>query len=285
MAAGRVSADGSVSEPDVRPTPQGSQQEVLDALEEAARGLLDTGPVAAVGLGIPSRIDQIAHRVVGTVHAPLAGIDLDGYLEERLGVPVVVDNDGNVAAVAEWKLGAGRGTRDFVMLTLGTGIGGGLILDGRPYRGGHGAGAELGHMVVDVDGPPCGGSCTGRGHLEALASGSAAGRVAHELGYDSSHALVAAAQTGDQRAIDALAGIGRLLGAGLVTLVNVFVPEVIAVGGGFGRAGELLLGPAREVVAAEALDPGRDIVRIVAAELGPEAGLVGAGLVALESLA
>ena len=99
-------------------------------------GTLDRGSVSAVGIGVPSRIDQIAHRVVGTVHAPLAGIDLAGYLEERVGVPVVVDNDGNVAAVAEWKLGAGRGTRDFVVLTLGTGIGGGLVLDGHPYRGG-----------------------------------------------------------------------------------------------------------------------------------------------------
>ena len=285
MAAGLVSADGSVSHEEVRPTPRASQREFLDGLERLIRSLLEAGPVAGVGLGIPSRIDQIAHRVVGTVHAPLAGIDLAGYLEERVGVPVVVDNDGNVAAVAEWTLGAGRGTQDFVMLTLGTGIGGGLVLGGRPYRGGHGAGAELGHMVVDVDGPPCGGSCPGRGHLEALASGSAATRVARENGYDGSHALVAAAQEGDERAVELLAGIGRHLGAGMVTLVNVFVPEVIAVGGGFGRAGELLLGPARDIVAAEALDPGRDIVRVVPAELGAEAGLVGAGLVAIESVA
>jgi glucokinase len=285
IAAGLVAADGSVSDTDERPTPQRSQQEFLDALEAVVRGRLEAGPAAAVGLGVPSRIDQVAHRVVGTVHAPLAGIDLAGYIEERSGLPTFVDNDGNVAAVAEWKLGAGRGTRDFVMLTLGTGIGGGLILDGRPYRGGHGAGAELGHMVVDVDGPPCGGACRGRGHLEALASGTAAERRARELGYDGSRALVAAAHAGDARAVEALAGIGRVLGEGMVTIVNVFVPEVIAVGGGFGRAGELLLGPAREVVTSEALAPGRDIVRIVPAELGAEAGLVGAGLVALDSLA
>jgi glucokinase len=285
IAAGLVAADGSVSDTDERPTPQGSQQEILDALEAVVSSRLEAGDAAAVGVGVPSRIDQVAHRVVGTVHAPLAGIDLAGYLEGRSGLPTFVDNDGNAAAVAEWKLGAGRGTRDFVMLTLGTGIGGGLILDGRPYRGGHGAGAELGHMVVDVDGPPCGGACHGRGHLEALASGSAAERVARELGYGGSHALVEAAQDGDERALEALAAIGRVLGEGVVTIVNIFVPEVIAVGGGFGRAGELLLRPAREVVAAEALDPGRDIVRIVAAELGAEAGLVGAGLVALESLA
>jgi glucokinase len=109
--------------------------------------------------------------------------------------------------------------------------------------------------------------------------------VARELGYEGSRALVAAAHADDARAVEALAGIGRVLGEGMVTLVNVFVPEVIAVGGGFGRAGDLLLGPARDVVSSEALAPGRDIVRIVPAELGAEAGLVGAGLVALDSLA
>jgi glucokinase len=285
IAVGVVLPDGSVVDPDARPTPQGSQQEFLDTLEAAIRRRLEAGPVAAVGIGVPSRIDQVAHRVVGSVHAPLAGIDLAGYLEQRIGEPVFVDNDGNAAGLAEWTLGAGRGTRDFVMLTLGTGIGAGLILDGRPYRGGRGAGVELGHMVVQWDGPPCGAGCPGRGHLEALTSGSAADRVARELGLSDGRMLVDAAWDGDGPAVEALAGIGRILGEGMVTIVNVFVPEVIAVGGGFGsRAGELLLGPAREVVATEALDPGRDIARIVPAELGAEAGLVGAGLVALERL-
>lgn len=282
IASGLVSEDGSLAAAHERPTPQGSQQAFLDSLEEAVRGYSE--PVAAVGVGVPSRIDQVAHRVIGSVHAPLAGIDLAGYLEERLELPVFVDNDGNVAAIAEWQLGAGRGTRDFVMLTLGTGIGGGLILDGHPYRGARGAGAELGHMVVDVNGPPCGAGCPGRGHLETLASGSAADRVALELGLADGRVLVDAGHDGDPRAVAALAGIGRILGEGMVTIVNVFVPEVIAVGGGFGRAGELILGPARAVVATEALDPGRDTVRIVQAELGAEAGVIGAGLSAFDLL-
>jgi glucokinase len=282
IASGLVSEDGSLAAARERPTPQGSQQAFLDALEEAIRSYSE--PVAAVGVGVPSRIDQVAHRVIGSVHAPLADIDLDGYLEQRLDVPVFVDNDGNVAAIAEWKLGAGRGTRDFVMLTLGTGIGGGLILDGRPYRGARGAGAELGHIVVDVNGPPCGGGCPGRGHLETLASGSAADRAARELGLADGRELVDAGHEGDPRAVDALAEIGRILGQGMVSIVNVFVPEVIAVGGGFGRAGELILGPARAVVAAEALDPGRDTARIVQAELGAEAGVIGAGFDAFELL-
>ena len=112
IAAGLVAADGSVSDSDERRTPQGSQKELLDALEAVMRGRLEAGPAAAVGLGVPSRIDQVAHRVVGTVHAPLAGIDLAGYFEERSGLPTFVDNDGNVAAVAEWKLGAGLAALD-----------------------------------------------------------------------------------------------------------------------------------------------------------------------------
>ena len=283
IASGLVSEDGSLAAAHERPTPQGSQQAFLDSLEEAVRGYSE--PVAAVGVGVPSRIDQVAHRVIGSVHAPLAGIDLAGYLEEQLELPVFVDNDGNVAAIAEWQLGAGRGTRDFVMLTLGTGIGGGLILDGHPYRGARGAGAELGHMVVDVNGPPCGAGCPGRGHLETLASGSAADRVALELGLADGRVLVDTGHDGDPRAVAALAGIGHILGEGMVTIVNVFVPELIAVGGGFGRAGELILGPARAVVATEALDPGRDTVRIVQAELGAEAGVIGAGLSAFDLLA
>jgi glucokinase len=139
-------------------------------------------------------------------------------------------------------------------------------------------------MVIDVDGPPCGGSCPGRGHFETLASGSTADAKARELGLADSYELVAAARAGDARAVDALAGIGRVLGAGLVTLVNVFNPELIVIGGGFSAAGELILGPARAVVAEQALQPGRDFVRIVRAQLGAEAGVVGAGLIALEAL-
>jgi glucokinase len=207
-------------------------------------------------------------------------------MSERFGVPVGIDNDANAAAIAEWKVGAGRGTRDMVMLTLGTGIGGGLILDGRPYRGAVGAAAELGHMVVDHDGPPCQGACTGRGHLEAVGSGHAASRVARELfgpGADA-HRLVRLANEGDGRAREALGDIGRRLGSGIGTLVNIFNPELVVIGGGFAAAGDLLLEPAREVLLREARPPGRDLVRIVRAELGTAAGVVGAGLVAFEAL-
>ena len=173
-----------------------------------------------------------------------------------------------------------------IMLTLGTGIGGGLILGGRLYRGASGAAAELGHMVLEFDGPECRGFCTGRGHFEYFASGSAANELADELfGLESdSRQLVAAARDGDERAVGALAEMGRKLGAGMASLVNIFDPEAIVIGGGFGDALDLLLEPALETLRRDALPPGRDRVRVLAAELGEDAGMVGAGLIAFEKL-
>jgi glucokinase len=171
------------------------------------------------------------------------------------------------------------------MLTLGTGVGGGLILDGKPYRGATGTGAELGHIVIGIDGPPCG--CGGHGHLESFASGRVSDRAARELYGNGSdgHELVSRAHGGEAAAVEALAEIGRMLGAGIASFVNTFEPEIVVVGGGFGfSAGELLLGPAREVVAREGLAPARDTVRIVPAELGFFAGVIGAGMIAFEAL-
>jgi len=254
----------------------------LDSMvEELQRG--DAG-VRALGFGVPSRIDQRAGRAIKSVNIPLEGVDLRDRMRERHGLPVAIDNDANAAAIGEWQAGAARGARYVVMLTLGTGVGGGLILDGKPYRGATGSGAELGHIVIDPDGPPCG--CGGHGHLESLAAGPAADRVARSLyGAESNaHELVRRGQAGDGEAVEALAGIGRYLGAGIASLVNIFEPELVVVGGGFGAAGELLLGPAREVLAVEGLEPARDTVRIVQAELGAEAGVIGAGMVGFEAL-
>ena len=284
LLAGIVGDQGTVHARVERPTPLASQRELLDGLEAVVEQLLREQPVAAIGLGIPSTIDRRTGEVVASVNVPLGGVALGARMEERFGRPVAVDNDANAAALAEWAAGAGRGTRDMVMLTLGTGIGGGLVLGGKLYRGAVGAGAELGHMVIDYEGPPCSGSCTGRGHFEALASGRAADRRARALGLADARALAAAARGGDRAALAECRELGCLLGAGIATLVNVFNPELVVVGGGFSAAGELLLTPAREVVEREALAPGRDVVRIVLAELGDQAGLVGAGLLAFEAL-
>jgi glucokinase len=219
-------------------------------------------------------------------------------MTERLGLPVVVDNDANGAVLAEQRHGAAAGATEVVMLTLGTGIGGGLVLGGELYRGAVGAAAELGHMTVDFDGPPCPSGCPNRGCLETVASGRAIGRAGEEVARDRpesalGRALAAGeeitgalvtelAHDGDAAAGAAIERVGAALGVGLVNLVNVFNPEVVVVGGGAIAAGELLLGPARQVVAARALAPGRDAVRIVPARFGPESGMLGAAMLALE---
>jgi glucokinase len=211
---------------------------------------------------------------------------------------VSVDNDATCAVLAEARYGAGRGCSNVVLLTLGTGIGGGLYLDGRLFRGMSGAGGEMGHMVIDADGPPCQGNCPNRGCLEALASGSALVReAALRVGREPDTALGRAmeegvplsgplvtefAHDGDPVARGAIEVIGRNLGIGLANLVNIFEPEVIVIGGGVIAAGEMLLEPAREEMLRRALLPGRDEVRVEAAAFGAEAGMIGAAVMARE---
>ena len=282
ILAGVVRRDGSIEREAERPTPVTSEAEVVGALEEAVGELID-GDIGALGFGVPSTIDQRRGIATGSVNIPLANLPLRDLMHARFGVPTGIENDANAAAFAEWKFGAGRGTRDMLMLTLGTGVGGGVVTDGRLFRGW----AELGHVVIEYDGPRCFGACTGRGHVESLVSGSAANRVAQDvLGASAdAHDLVAHARAGDGAAVDALAHIGRYLGAAVASFVNVFDTELVVVGGGFGAAaGDLLLAPAAEIVTREVLAPARGRVRIVPAQLGTDAGLVGAGLIAFEAL-
>jgi glucokinase len=245
------------------------------------------GPeIAAIGFGIPSSIDQRSGMVLGTVNLPLQGLCFRQRMRDRFELPVGIDNDANVAAIAEWKAGVGRGANDLVMITLGTGVGGGLILGGKPYRGSVGAGAELGHMVIHQDGAPCYGNCTGHGHLEALASGHAATLAARkQLGPEvDARELVKRGEAGDEAALALLHKIGESLGAAFGSLVNIFNPELIVVGGGFAAAGELILAPARERMALESLPNMAELTRVVVAELGSDAGMIGAGFVAYETL-
>jgi glucokinase len=286
IAAGVIDRKGAILRRIERPTPTESQDELLDAFDEVVSDLMVDG-VGAVGFGLPSTIDQRVGRVVGSVNVPLADFDFRHRMGDRLSVPVALDNDGNVAAIAEWKIGAGKGASHMIMLTLGTGIGSGLILDGKPYRGSVGAGAEIGHMVLQYGGERCSGiNCTGHGHFEQLASGRAADRIAVRiLGEEATgRELVGAARGGNADALEAVREIGRRLGAGLGSLVNIFNPELIVIGGGFSQARDLFLEPALETMKVEALPPGRDFVRIVPALLGPDAGLVGAGFVGFEAV-
>lgn len=280
-----IAPDGSIEERLLSETDTASADALLEQLDRVVEQMRGGAEVAALGFGLPSRIDQRSGRAVASVNIPLEGVDFRDRMRARHSLPVGIDNDANAATIGEWRAGAARGARHVVMLTLGTGVGGGLILDGRPYRGATGTGAELGHIVIERDGLPC--RCGGHGHLESYAAGPASDKRAVDLlGPGSSGAdLVAAAQAGNAEAIAALAEIGRALGAGIASFVNVFEPELVVVGGGFGTAaGELLLAPAREVLAVEGLAPARDTVRIVPAELGMEAGVIGAGMIAFEAL-
>jgi glucokinase len=285
IAAGVIDREGRIGPRLERPTPTGSQEDLLAALDEMVEELRGES-VMAIGFGLPSTIDQRSGRAISSVHIPLADLDFRERMRGRFSLPVGIDNDANAATLAEWQIGAGREARYMVMLTLGTGVGGGLVLDGKMYRGAVGAAAELGHMVLMYGGEPCGGTCEGHGHFEQFASGRAADRAARETLGEAATAreLVAAAREGNDAALEAMREIGRRLGAGIGTLVNVFDPELVVLGGGFSSALDLLLEPAREVVAQEALPPGRTSVRIVPAELGSEAGLIGAGLVGFEAL-
>jgi glucokinase len=285
IAAGIVDGQGRIERRIERPTPTESQDELLDTLDEIVEQLLVKG-VVAIGFGMPSTIDQRAGRIVSSVHVPLGDFDLRKHMAERFSLPVALDNDANAAAIAEWKVGAGHGSSHMIMLTLGTGVGGGLILDGKPYRGFVGAGAEIGHMVLEYGGERCSGNCNGHGHLEQVASGGAADRAAERiLGPGmTGRELVGAAREGHEEAREAIAEIGRKLGAAIGSLVNIFDPEVVVLGGGFSQARDLFLEPALESMREEALPPGRDRVRVVPALLGPDAGLVGAAFVGLEAL-
>ena len=286
ILAGVLDDEGRIGSRIERPSPTSSTGELLDALEATVAELLQEDDIAALGFGLPATIDQHLGRVVFATNLPLVEFDFRDWAGQRFGLPVGIDNDANTAAIAEWKMGAGQGTRHMIMLTLGTGIGGGLILDGRPYRGSVGAAAELGHIVIEHDGPPCQGVCSGRGHLESLASGTAADKAAREFFGDRATArdLVRQAQDGNAEAVAALVEIGHRLGSGIGSLVNIFNPELVVIGGGFAAAGDALLDHARERVQREALEPARDLVRIVPAALGAEAGVVGAGLIAFEAL-
>jgi len=277
-----------------------SEDELVELLVREIGGAREARPdAAAVGLGIPATVDHERGVAVGAVNLPFENLPIRDLVEERVGLPVFVDNDANVAALAEFLYGAGREATDMVLLTIGTGIGGGLILNGEIYRGSSGAGAELGHTVIDINGPPCQGNCPGRGCVETLASGTALGReglAAAEADPDSAlaamlaagrqidgEAVTEAAQDGDPTAIAVLDLIGTRLGVALTSFANIFEPELIAIGGGVIAAGELLLEPARRELRSRALRP-MNGTRVLAAELGPDAGLIGAAAMARDEL-
>jgi glucokinase len=286
ILAGVVASGGEVVRRHERATPQDSQEHVIAELEAAVAELLDDS-VAAIGFGAPSPIDHERGRVTRCVNLPLEDAPLRAHMHERFGLPVGLENDANAAAIGEWRAGAGRGVDDLVMLTLGTGVGGGVVSSATPYRGRNGEGVELGHVTIVHDGRPCQGVCSGRGHLEAYTSGHAASEAAREAFGPSAdaHRLIRLANEGDVQAKEILTEIGGYLGSGIGSFVNVFAPELVLLGGGFGIAAfDYLCGPAEQVAQREALEPMRDAFRIAKVELGTAAGLIGAAFVAFEAL-
>lgn len=281
ILAGVVADDGRVENRRETPTPTESQDDLLAGLD-AAVGELLSDDIAAIGFGIPSPIDQKRGRALQAVNIPLDdSVDLRSRMAERFGRPVGIENDANAAAYAEFHFGAARDVDAMVMLTLGTGCGGGAVIDGKLFRGW----AEFGHIVIVHDGIPCQGTCTGHGHLEPYVTGNAATKLAQaEFGPAvDAHRLVRLADEGEPRAIEILDGIGRHLGSGIGSLVNIFNPELVVIGGGFAAAGDFVLDPAREVLRREALAGARE-TPIVRAELGTAAGLIGAALVAFDAV-
>ncbi|HEV7493561.1 ROK family protein [Baekduia sp.] len=299
LLAGVVGPDLNVRHRVFRHAREGKgTEQLLDALVEAVEEVRNAAgrELTAVGFGIPSLVDVRTGTAATTVHLPLRDVPFRDVMAERLGVPVAVDNDANAAMVAEHRHGAARGTRTAALLTLGTGIGGGILVDGQVLHGAHGGAGEWGHMVIDVDGPLC--TCGNRGCLEMLVSGTALGRAARlaaeelpdsgfgqalRAGREITGMLATElAHDGDPVAREVVTVVGRHLGVGLSNVINILNPEVVVVGGGVIAAGELLLEPAREVVAQRALAPSRDQVRIVPTRFGDASGMVGAALLAMD---
>lgn len=270
-----------------------------DGIPALISELLKESPdVLAIGVAVAGFIEQPSGRIAFAPNLAFHRPDLKTLIEQRWGLPVLVENDANAAAWAEHRFGAGRGIDDMLMVTVGTGIGGGVVAGGRLYRGSRGFAAEFGHIPISIGGPQC--ACGNAGCLEAWASGTALGRLAQErsAGRAGSEVLKLAAGdpekiTGamvgqaagirDPYALELLAELGTRLGVGLAGLARAFDPEMIVVGGGVSEEGEALLGPARTELgrrfAGQVSPP-----KLISAALGNDAGVVGAAHLAAQMI-
>ncbi len=293
IGAGVVTPEGEILNEVRYPTATGRER-LISSIAQAIVEARDEYEVSGVCLSVPGTVLSAENKVIDApnLHA-IEGIPLKDELEERTGLTATVENDANAAAWGEFRFGAGSEVDHLIFLTLGTGVGGGLISHGILLRGAQGAGGELGHVTIQATGPRC--ACGNHGCLEALASGTAIARRAREVASekpDSALGRLAVerkvlgedvtelARGGDAAALEVLEETGTWLGIGLAGFVNVFNPEAIAIGGGAARAGNLLLDAARREVRLRATSPGRDLVEIKEATLGAESGVLGAGALA-----
>jgi glucokinase len=289
--------DGKLDDPQVIPTAVASAQALMDEIAGAVEAVRSR-ETAAVGIGVPSVVEFATGRVKSTVNLELTDVMLRTILQKRLGLPVFVDNDATCAALAEAYYGTEMAVQNLVMITVGTGVGGGLVLGGRVYRGATGAAGEVGHTLIGAaleHGAPPVGSFPQAGSLEALASGraldelgaglarndpgSALGREAEQHPVHGAD-VVAAAQQGDHDARALVRLLGERLGIGIANAINVFDPEQVVIGGGVAAAGELLLEPARRIARRFVLPGVGERTEIRLARHGPNAGVLGAALLA-----
>ncbi len=297
IAAARVSSTGAILARAVVPSPADDTDAIVEAMVGAA-GAVRAAGVTAVGISAAGMVEIGTGIMRFAPNLVWRDVDLRARVGGPLGLRTVVENDNNSAAWGEYRFGAGRGRRHVLFVGVGTGIGGGIIVDGALVRGAHGFAAEIGHFVVQPDGELCG--CGSHGCWETVASGSAITREARKAVARHAHSAIAelaggdpdraigsmvtqAARGGDPTATGILADVGHRLGEGIGGLVNILDPEVVIVGGGAAEAGELLLAPARTAfrMTVEAADHRPD-VPIVAAELGTDAGVIGAAVLALD---
>lgn len=299
IAAGLVERKGRIVKDAKVLTPKSGPFAVVDAvidLVERVTAGVQPSELSGVGIGLPAQVDFLRQEVEFCTNLPLAGVDVRSLVMSRIKQPVTIDNDGHLAAFGEHRFGAAKGARDFLMITLGTGVGGGMFIAGEPYRGSRGLGGEIGHIVMDLDGPDC--PCGGKGHLEAYLGRpaiAARGREAAQLfsgqaivdaagGRNeeiTAEAVVIAARGGDNVARKILLECGEVLGRALVGFVNILNPSLVCVGGGIGESADFLVDRATEVMQAEALAGRRD-VRVVQAVLGNDAGILGAAALAFD---
>jgi glucokinase len=281
-----VLEEGELSDPILRRTELASSDGLVDQLAEAIE---EVGPASAVGLGVPSVIDFATGTARTSVNIPLQGVPLRRQLTERLGIPTFVDNDATVAALAEaYDDDFNLLADSLVMITVGTGVGGGIVIGGRIYRGATGAAPELGHILVGADltdgAPPKAARQPHHASLEYFAAGRALDRLGAERGIGDGHDVVAAAHVGDPDALDCMRILGERLGVGIANVVNIFDPELVVIGGGVSLAGDLLMEPARESAGRFILPGVGTQTRIELARHGPQAGVRGAALLAGQEL-
>jgi glucokinase len=284
VAAGVVDDEGKLRDRAELPSAIDDASAVCRQIAELVSRLGAEG-VIGLGIGAAGIVDHEAGHYLYGPNTGLRDVDLAAMVGDLVRMPVQIDNDANCAAWAEHRFGVGRGARDFLCVTLGTGIGGGFVFGGRPYRGAHGGAAEIGHMVIDPDGPECG--CGRRGCWEQFASGLALERMAREeLGKDlRGTEITAAARDGHAEARRLVDQLAYWVGVGLGSLVNILEPQVIAIAGGVVRDWDLLAERARSAMLdrIEAADR-RPHPELLPAALGPDAGIVGAALLVLADI-